>query len=80
LSSYDKDVAKNLNLKGRYSMFANYEKLSSIDNRLDLTLTANVNRLINVSLAGIILYDDDTANKIQASQAMAFGLAYKFAN
>ncbi|HQS04198.1 MAG: hypothetical protein B7X86_04910 [Sphingobacteriales bacterium 17-39-43] len=80
VSSYDKDVAKNLNLKGRYSMFANYEKLSSIDNRLDLTLTANVNRLINVSLAGIILYDDDTANQIQASQTMAFGLVYKFAN
>ncbi|MDP3466961.1 MAG: DUF3078 domain-containing protein [Daejeonella sp.] len=80
VSSYDKDVAKNLNLKSRYSLFANYEKLSSIDNRLDLTLTASVNRLINVSLAGIVLYDDDTANKIQGSQTMAFGLVYKFAN
>jgi hypothetical protein len=39
-----------------------------------------VNRLINVSLAGIILYDDDMATKIQASQAMAFGLVYKLAN
>jgi len=80
VGSYDKDVAKNLNLKSRYTMFANYEKLSSIDNRLDLTLTASVNRLINVSLAGIVLYDDDTANKIQSSQTMAFGLVYKFAN
>ncbi|MFA6944578.1 MAG: DUF3078 domain-containing protein [Pedobacter sp.] len=79
VSSFDKEIAKNLTLKSRYSMFANYEKLSSIDNRLDMTLTANVNRLINVSLSGIILYDDDTANKIQASQAMAFGLVYKFA-
>lgn len=60
-------------------MFANYEKLSSIDNRLDVTLIATVNRLINVSIAGIILYDDDTANKIQASQAMSFGLVYKLA-
>lgn len=80
VSSYDKDIAKNLNLKSRYSIFANYETLSRIDNRLDLTLTASVNRLINVSLAGIILYDDDTASKIQASQAMAFGLVYKLAN
>jgi len=80
VSSYDKDIAKNLNLKSRYSVFANYETLSRIDNRLDLTLTASVNRLINVSLAGIILYDDDMASKIQASQAMAFGLVYKFAN
>ena len=80
VSSFDKDIAKNLNLKSRYSMFANYEKLTGIDNRLDLTLTANVNRLINVSMAGIILYDDDTSNKIQRSQAMAFGLVYKLAN
>jgi hypothetical protein len=80
VSSYDKDIAKNINLKSRYSIFANYETLSRIDNRLDLTLTASVNRLINVSLAGIILYDDDMASKIQASQAMAFGLVYKLAN
>jgi len=80
VSAFDKDIAKNLHLNSRYSMFANYEKLTGIDNRLDVTLTANVNRLINVSLTGIILYDDDTSNKIQRSQAMAFGLVYKFAN
>lgn len=80
VSSFDKEIAKNLTLKSRYTMFANYEKLSSIDNRLDITLTANVNRLINVSISGILLYDDDTANKMQASQTMSFGLVYKFAN
>ncbi len=79
VSSFDRDIAKNLNLKSRYSMFANYEKLSSIDNRLDVTLSASVNKLVNVSLTGIMLYDDDTANKIQASQAMSFGLTYKLA-
>lgn len=78
VASIDKDIAKNLNLKSRYTMFANYEKLSSIDNRLDVTLTARINRLINVSLAGIVLYDEDTADRIQASQAMSLGLVYKF--
>ncbi|MHB1178394.1 MAG: DUF481 domain-containing protein, partial [Daejeonella sp.] len=78
VASIDKDVAKNLNLKSRYTMFANYEKLENIDNRLDVTLTARVNRLINVSVAGTVLYDDDTANKIQASQALSLGLVYKF--
>ncbi len=78
VAAIDKDIATNLNLKSRYTMFANYEKLKSIDNRLDLTLTARVNRLINVSLAGIVLYDDDTADKIQASQALSLGLVYKF--
>lgn len=78
VGAIDRDIAENLNLKSRYTMFANYEKLKSIDNRLDLTLTARVNRLINVSLAGIVLYDDDTADKMQASQALSLGLIYKF--
>jgi hypothetical protein len=80
VSSYNKEIAKNLILNSRYAMFANYEKLSSIDNRLDVTLTANVNKLINVSLSGILLYDDDSDNKMQASQTMSFGLIYKLAN
>lgn len=78
VGAIDKDIAKNLNLKSRYTMFANYEQLSTIDNRLDLTLTAQVNRLINVSIGAIVLYDDDTADRVQASQAMSFGLVYKF--
>lgn len=80
VSSYNKEIAKNLMLNSRYAMFANYEKLASIDNRLDVTLTANVNKLINVSLSGILLYDDDSDNKMQASQSMSFGLTYKLAN
>ncbi len=78
VASIDRDIAKNLNLKSRYTLFANYEKLKNIDNRLDVTLTAQVNRLINVSVAGVVLYDDDTADKIQASQALSLGLTYKF--
>jgi hypothetical protein len=80
VSSYNKEIAKNLILNSRYAIFANYEKLGSIDNRLDVTLTANVNKLINVSLSGILLYDDDSDNKMQASQNMSFGLVYKLAN
>lgn len=80
VSSYNKEIAKNLILNSRYAMFANYEKLASIDNRLDVTLIANVNKLINVSLSGILLYDDDSDNKMQASQTMSFGLVYKLAN
>ncbi|NEU09222.1 DUF3078 domain-containing protein [Flavihumibacter sp. R14] len=77
VSSLEKDIAKNLNLKSRYVMFANYEHLESVDHRIDATLTARVNKLINVSLTGTVLYDDDTANRIQASQTMSLGLVYK---
>ena len=78
VAAIDKDIAENLNLNSRYTMFANYEKLKSIDNRLDVTLTARVNRIINVSLAGTVLYDDDTADEFQGSQALSIGLVYKF--
>lgn len=78
VSSFDKEIAKNLNLKSRYAMFANYERLSHIDHRLDLTLAAKVNRLINVSIAGVAIYDDDSDEKVQASQGLSLGLVYKF--
>lgn len=78
VASFDKEIATNLTLKSRYSLFANYEQLEHIDHRLDATLTARVNRLINVSLTGVALYDRDTDDRIQASQALALGLIYKF--
>lgn len=78
VANIDKDISSNLNIKSRYLLFANYEQLNNIDNRLDLTLTARVTKLINVTLAGVALYDDDTDNNIQSSQALSFGLMYKF--
>ncbi len=78
VANIDKDIMPNLNLKALYNMFANYETLNNIDQRLDLTLTARVNRVVNVKLTGIVLYDDDSDSKIQASQTMALGIVYKF--
>jgi hypothetical protein len=78
VASLDRDIAQNMNLKSRYTMFANYQTLGHIDHRLDVTLTARVNRFINVALAGVALYDFDTDVKIQASQALSLGLVYKF--
>jgi hypothetical protein len=78
VTNFEKNIAENLNLKSHYMMFANYEKLENIDHRLDVTLSAKVNKLVNVSLAGIVLYDDDASTDVQASQSLAFGLLYKF--
>ncbi|WP_374166232.1 DUF3078 domain-containing protein [Arcticibacter sp. MXS-1] len=80
VGSYERDVMENLTLKTRYTMFANYEKLRSIDQRLDLTLIAKVNRLVNVTVTGVALYDDDADVRIQASQTLALGLVYRFPN
>lgn len=78
VSNFEKDIMQNLSLKSRYAMFANYEKLRSIDQRLDISLLAKVNRLVNVTVNGVILYDDDASGKVQASQTLALGLLYKF--
>ena len=82
LAEFNKDIAKNLNLKWRYLMFANYQTLSlqEIDHRLDLSLTAKVNSFMNVTLGGILLYDYDQDAAVQLAQAFTLGVAYSFQN
>jgi hypothetical protein len=81
-AEFDKDIAKNVNLKWRYVMFANYEtlELKTIDHRLDLNLVAKVNRFVNVSVGGILLYDFDQDSGLQLSQAFSLGILYSFQN
>ncbi len=82
LAEFDKDIAKNLNLKWRYIMFMDYEKLQfeRIDHRLDLTLTARVGKFVTTSLGFIGIYFYDQDKSIQTSQALNIGLAYSFQN
>jgi hypothetical protein len=82
LAEFNKDIATNVNLKWRYLMFANYETLDlkTIDHRVDLTLTAKVNRFINVSVGGILLYDYDQDSGAQFNQLFTLGFAYTFQN
>jgi hypothetical protein len=81
-ADFDKDIATNLNLKFKYLMFANYETFEgkTIDHRLDLLLTAKVNRFISVSVGGILLYDFDQDDEVQLSQAFNLGFTYSFQN
>jgi hypothetical protein len=78
VSTINKDIATNMNLQARYSLFMPYNNLSNISDRLDATLSARVNRLINVTLNGTLLYDITTNAKVQASQGLALGIIYKF--
>jgi hypothetical protein len=82
LAEFNKDIAPNLNLKWRYIMFADYEilELNKIDHRLDLTLTAKVNKFINVSFGGIAMYFYNQDKDIQVSQALSLGVLYTFQN
>jgi hypothetical protein len=81
-AEFNKDIAKNMNLKWRYMMFANYETLAlkTIDHRLDINLVAKVNKFVNVSVGGILLYDFDQDSGLQLSQAFSLGILYSFQN
>ncbi|RZL00071.1 MAG: hypothetical protein EOO89_30695, partial [Pedobacter sp.] len=78
VTNFDKDIFENTNLKAKYNMFIPYDNFGHIDHRLDVTLTARVNRFMNVTLTGVGLYDRDTDRKIQANQTLALGFVVKF--
>ncbi len=82
LAEFNKDIAKNINFKLRYVLFANYQTLEAnkIDHRVDMNLTAKVNRFVNVSIGGIFLYDYDQDISPQYSQAFSLGIFYSFQN
>jgi hypothetical protein len=81
-ADFDKEIAKNINLKWRYLMFANYETIEAktIDHRVDLLISAKVNKFISVGLGGILLYDFDQDDEAQYSQVFNIGFAYSFQN
>ncbi|TRX59376.1 DUF3078 domain-containing protein [Fulvivirga sp. M361] len=82
VADFNKDIAKNLNLKWKYILFANYEELEfdKIDHRLDLLLSAKVNDFMDVSLGLIMVYDFDQVDEVQLSQALNLGVVYNFKN
>lgn len=77
-ANFDKDIMSNVNLKARYNLFAPYNEIDYTAHRLDLTLTAKVNRLINVSITGVGMYDKNVTAKIQGSQTLAMGIGFVF--
>ncbi len=77
VANFDKEIATNLNLKVRYLLFAGYENINNIDQRLDVTVTAKVNKLVNVTVGATALYDDDFSGEVQYSQNLALGIMFK---
>ncbi|MCX6271163.1 MAG: DUF3078 domain-containing protein [Bacteroidetes bacterium] len=78
IASFDRDIAKNLNFKTRFSALSAYENLGAIVSRLDANLTAKVNKFINVNLALVVLNDLDMDSKVQYSQFFSLGILYSF--
>lgn len=77
-ANFNKEIFENINLKWRYLLYANYETLEweRIDHRLDIGLTAKVNKFVNVTLGAVVLYDYDQVDEVQFSQSFTLGFAY----
>ncbi|WP_084288586.1 DUF3078 domain-containing protein [Pedobacter nyackensis] len=79
VSNFEKEVITNTVLKARYQMFIPYDRaLVNVDHRLDVSITSKLNRLMNVSLTGVGLFDRDNDTKIQGSQSLALGVMFVF--
>lgn len=79
VASIDKDVMKNIHLNARYALFVPYQQSPAfITHRLDATLTAKVNRLINVTMNGTFLYDKNTSSRPQGTEGLALGMNFTF--
>jgi hypothetical protein len=72
----NRNIAENVGVNLKYQLFANYQTLSAIDHRLDLILTARINRYLSSTFGLIALYDEDFNNKLQLQQTLALGLLY----
>lgn len=78
LAQLDQPLGPNADLKARYVLFVDYGQPRLVDtaHRLDLTLTAKVNNVINVSLGGIMLYDYRQDRSFQYSQNLSLGIVF----
>lgn len=76
LAQLEQPLGPNADLKARYVLFVDYAQPRLVDtsHRLDLTLTAKVNSLLNVTLGGIVLYDYNQDQGFQYSQNLALGI------
>ncbi|MBP9688860.1 MAG: DUF3078 domain-containing protein [Bacteroidia bacterium] len=80
--NFDKEIMKNVTLKSRYMGLLDYERLEPqyIVSRLDVSITAKVNKYISTNLNGVLLYDFDQDKDVQYSQVISLGVLYSFSN
>jgi len=88
--TYNKEVAKNINLKTRLELFSNYAvKPQNIDVNADMLWTFKVNSWLSASLNWTLIYDDDIdirdakggfGPRTQFKSVLGLGLSYTLKN
>lgn len=87
---YQKEIFKNVNLKGRLELFSNYaEKPQNVDINADILWTFKVNNWLSASLNWTMIYDDDIkirdgkggyGPRMQFKSVLGLGLSYTVKN
>jgi hypothetical protein len=85
VANFNKDIAKDVNLKFRYLLYTTISKDAitdkrgfSGDHRFDASLNAKIAKYFNVNLSAILVYDKDQASKLQFAQGLGVGFLYQF--
>jgi hypothetical protein len=78
VANYNRDISKQLNIKCRYQLYSSVLDPLNVDSRVDASLTAKVNKFINVNFSAILAYDDDQDSRVQFAQGLNVGFLYSF--
>jgi hypothetical protein len=66
VAAYDKNITKNLNIKGRWQSFYAYAPVSkAIDHNVNVIATAKLNKYINLNIGLIGIFDRDQVSKAE---------------
>ncbi len=78
VAGYAQTLLGNLLISSDLVLFSNFKAVDEIDGRWDNSISAKINRFIDVSLNLEILYDKDISESRQVKQSLALGLTYAF--
>lgn len=76
----NRNLTENISLNTRYQLFTSYAALDNINHRLDLLMTAKINRYLSTTFGLIALYNKDFSTELQIQQTLAIGLVYNLSN
>jgi hypothetical protein len=76
VSSLNYTLAQNLLIDSDLRLFTRFKHLDTWDVRWDNTLTAQVNKFVNVNLNVLVVYQKDQSPKTQVKEALQLGVTY----
>jgi hypothetical protein len=71
----NRNISENIALKARYQMYLNYETFDP-DHRLDILISAKINRFFSTNFGLTSIYDSDISGDIQVQQTLGVGFLY----